>query len=566
MNLRTFALACAALALAACNQGGGNKIAAGAHINGTLEASDATKDSGEIIDAYTLHGERGQQFIIALSSTAFDPYLYVRGPGDLSEDNDDDPSAQGSLNARITITFPETGDARVFVTSYQRNQTGAYALTVEQPNTTPQAATEAQVAQGSVTEGDLAQGDAQLKTGEFDDTYPYQGHAGEHLEIKLTSSEFDPYVAITGPNGFQDFNDDDVAGNSKNSRLLVTLPADGAYTIHATSYASGEHGHYRLEINPTTETAPAASAAGASVDQIAFGQTASGALANGDTTLRSGEFTDTYHFSGEAGQRVAIGMHTTAFDPYLILVAPSGSQEENDDATQGDTHNSRIETVLGETGQYAIVATSFRSGESGAYSVDLNQSAAAAAITGPSARRIFAVMVGISDYPGTENDLPFTAEDARKLRETLAREGVLANDSVTLLDAQATRAAVRQAFQRVAAAAGPNDLFLFFYSGHGGQERTQVSGTEPDGKNETIELYDGALVDDEMGQLFNQVHAQTALLILDSCFSGGFARDVVSHPGVMGLFSSDEDLTSAVADKFQAGGYLSHFIQTGLSG
>jgi hypothetical protein len=34
----------------------------------------------------------------------------------------------------------------------------------------------------------------------------------------------------------------------------------------------------------------------------------------------------------------------------------------------------------------------------------------------------------------------------------------------------------------------------------------------------------------------------------------------------MGLFSSEEDLTSAVAEKFQAGGYLSHFIQTGLSG
>jgi hypothetical protein len=34
----------------------------------------------------------------------------------------------------------------------------------------------------------------------------------------------------------------------------------------------------------------------------------------------------------------------------------------------------------------------------------------------------------------------------------------------------------------------------------------------------------------------------------------------------MGLFSSEEDLTSAVADKFEAGGYLAHFLRTGLAG
>ena len=54
--------------------------------------------------------------------------------------------------------------------------------------------------------------------------------------------------------------------------------------------------------------------------------------------------------------------------------------------------------------------------------------------------------------------------------------------------------------------------------------------------------------------------------MLDSCYSGGFARNVVDRPGVMGLFSSEEDLTSAVADKFRAGGYLSHFLRTGMAG
>jgi hypothetical protein len=567
MGVRThLVLALTALLLAACGQSGETRLAAGAHVNGELVADDTQKDTGGIIDVYALRGQSGQQFTVRLNSSAFDPYLYVRGPGELSQDNDDDPSSAGSLNARLSFTFPENGTARIYVTSYQRTGVGAYELIVEEAGKEEDVvASEGAVTTGRVIDGALAQGDAQLGSGEFVDTYPYTGAAGEQLDIRLTSNAFDPYVAITGPDGFHEYNDDDVESGSRNSRLIVTLPAAGAYTIHATSYASGESGAYRLEVSPTTQ-ASASAGVGANGVAIGVGQNMSGALAAGDSTLRSGEFIDTFTFSGDAGQRVAIDMRATGFDPYLMLVAPSGAQEENDDATPGDTTHSRIDTALSETGEYSIVATSYRPGETGSYTINLTQGAAGAPITGPSARRIFALNIGISDYPGTENDLPFTAEDARKMRDTLQRQGVLATESVTLLDAQATRAGVRAAFQRVAAAAGPDDLFLFFYSGHGGQTPTQVSATDPDGRNETIELYDGAISDDELATMFQQVHARTALLVLDSCFSGGFARDVVSHPGVMGLFSSEEDLTSAVADKFQAGGYLSHFIQTGLSG
>ena len=35
---------------------------------------------------------------------------------------------------------------------------------------------------------------------------------------------------------------------------------------------------------------------------------------------------------------------------------------------------------------------------------------------------------------------------------------------------------------------------------------------------------------------------------------------------VIGLFSSEEDVTSAVASQFQAGGYLSHFLRLGIQG
>lgn len=562
MKLRSLAAGFALLALTACNQiGAAGGLQPGQTVNAALGQADLKADQGGLVDVYQLRGQQGEQYTLRLTSDVFDAYLYVRGPGSLSQDNDDDGQ---SYNSRLTFTFPETGVAQIHVTSFSRNAQGSYQLLVERATGEPAVASSGQAPAVTAQQiaGALQQGDTQIQSGEFVDTYPFTGVAGQQVELTLTSAQFDTYVAITGPNNYREFNDDDTANNTRNSRLVVTIPADGAYTVHVTSYQPGESGAYQLGINPS---AGAGGVLAGAAQDFAAGQTMNGALQQGDAELQSGEFIDTFRLQGQAGQRVLIDMRSTAFDPYLILMSPTNAQEDNDDASATD-RNARIETTLTESGEYRIGATSYQPGESGAYVVTLQQGVAPRVAASNSARRVFAVMVGISDYPGQGNDLPLTAEDARKLRDALARQGALAPESVTLIDAQATRAALQQSFARVAAAAGPDDLFLFFYSGHGNQVRGRVNATEPDGKDETIEMVDGAVTDDELTQMFAQVRSQTALLILDSCFSGGFARDVVSRPGVMGLFSSEEDLTSSVADKFEAGGFLSHFIQTGLSG
>jgi hypothetical protein len=82
--------------------------------------------------------------------------------------------------------------------------------------------------------------------------------------------------------------------------------------------------------------------------------------------------------------------------------------------------------------------------------------------------------------------------------------------------------------------------------------------------DETLELHDGAITDDEMRDLLDAVPADRTILLLDACFSGGFSKDVISVPGRMGMFSSEEDVTSAVAAKFRAGGYLALFVADGI--
>jgi hypothetical protein len=138
-----------------------------------------------------------------------------------------------------------------------------------------------------------------------------------------------------------------------------------------------------------------------------------------------------------------------------------------------------------------------------------------------------------------------------------------AGDAITLTDADATTGNLRVAIATLTAQAGPEDTFILFYSGHGDRV-ARDSGPEmfdPDSLDETIELYDGGIRDDELRSMLEPMHAGTTLLLLDSCFSGGFAKDLISVPGRMGLFSSEEDVTSQVAVKFRAGGYLAVFFE-----
>ena len=562
--------------IAPAQDGPARAIRPGQTVQGELQRGDDTLDSGEYTDAWTVTVRAGETYEVALSASAFDPYLLVRGPGGLSEDNDDDPAARGSHDSRLRFTAPASGEVEIGATSYEPGESGAYRLTLalagEEPVRSEPADAAGAITVGRTVGGDLAGGDEQLETGEFIDTWTLRGRRGQQLDIRLTSTAFDPYLMVRGPGDFSSDNDDDAGvEDSRDSRLLVTLPADGDYQISATSYEPKENGAYSLAVlDGAGVTAPrpaseAPSARPARGGEVVVGEAVSGALAGGDDTLNSGEYVDRYRFAGRRGQRVAVDLTSSAFDAYTMVITPSGEQFENDDGDDGT--DSRQELVLPEDGDYEVQVTSYRPGETGSYrfSVEAGREPPRQAVV-PGGPRVFALIVGVSDYADGINDLAFTDEDARKLSEDLTRAGSLNDASVVLTNAEATVEGVRSAFARIAAQAGPDDMFLFFFSGHGSQDPTPVTGLEPDGKAETLVLVDGEILDTELATMFDTLDTRLALLIVDSCFSGGFARNVVDRPGVMGVFSSEEDLTSAVADKFQAGGYLSHFLRSGMAG
>ncbi len=428
-------------------------------------------------------------------------------------------------------------------------------------------ATQGTLAVGQSIAGEISANDSQRRSGKYEDVYLIQGRRGQRVDLQLQSDDFDAYLVVTGPNGFNLSNDDGPnQGEALHSRLVMELPADGTYRVAATTFRAGETGRYRLS---------AAAASGnlavtmpERAEPIRLGATINGSLQDGDGRLASGEFTDSYRFTARRGERVRIEMSSDKLDTYLMLRRPDGSQDANDDTEEGgqSSTNSRIDTVLAEDGEYVISATTYRPGESGAYRLTLAPSPGIPRQANvPGGRRIVAVLVGVSDYGGRTSNLPNTDADAQQLYQSLNQSGLLHPASVVLTNEQATTKAVADAFARASAAAGPNDLFMFFFSGHGDQQDVARNAAELDGRAETIELFDAAMTDAQLAPLFASVRSRVALVALDSCYSGGF-RSLVNRPNVMGLFSSEEDLTSLVASRFKAGGFLSYFLREGLAG
>ncbi len=93
-----------------------------------------------------------------------------------------------------------------------------------------------------------------------------------------------------------------------------------------------------------------------------------GALADGDSTIASGEFADEVRFTARRGQRVVVDLASKeGLDTYLIVRSPAGIQHENDDF--GEAGHSRVELDAETSGMWRAIATSYDAGQTGPYTL-----------------------------------------------------------------------------------------------------------------------------------------------------------------------------------------------------
>lgn len=141
----------------------------------------------------------------------------------------------------------------------------------------------------------------------------------------------------------------------------------------------------------------------------------------------------------------------------------------------------------------------------------------------------YAIVYGVADYQVGISDLSYPDDDALAM-EALLTDPTQGYQVLRRIDSAATKANLLADIASVAAAAKEEDLFVFYYSGHGGQAGTGAEGEGSDSANEWIFLYgsdDSANLsltfsDDQLLDAFSAIPCRKKVIILDSCNSGGF--------------------------------------------
>jgi WD40 repeat protein len=160
--------------------------------------------------------------------------------------------------------------------------------------------------------------------------------------------------------------------------------------------------------------------------------------------------------------------------------------------------------------------------------------------------KLHALVVGTSDYRGTELDLNFAAKDAADFAQALEIGGKplfgVANVNIYLLSTdqidstlRPTKTNIYQTLSKIAETAGPEDILLLYFSGHGVTYGSPQSAfyyltqeVSTGDLNDAFIRENYAISTNDLVDWINAIAAQKQILVLDACASGQVVEDVLT--------------------------------------
>ncbi|MBT8327997.1 MAG: caspase family protein [Bacteroidia bacterium] len=146
--------------------------------------------------------------------------------------------------------------------------------------------------------------------------------------------------------------------------------------------------------------------------------------------------------------------------------------------------------------------------------------------------------IGINQYKNASYNLNYAVADAMAIKENISINGTTIFENVrihTLYNNEATRASTISELENIADESKPQDVFIFFYAGHGvmGQFNEKFylalhNVTKLYGHDEMLES--SGLSADELKHFTSRISAQKQIIVLDACQSGG-AIDAFAQRG-----------------------------------
>ncbi len=305
----------------------GTPIVVGQTIAGMLSASDMQDTTGNYYDVYYFSGREGERVYIKAISEACNIRMLLKGPNGFQViDNRDSRKTRGFDNQLL----PATGAYTIVLTGMNRG-TSTYRIRLDRPGTITleSNAVVSTVDYGHTVFGQLSNTDPFFADGAYYKAFRFEGRRGMRITVKLHSDMFNPWMAITGPNGFYYTNDrlengdgitigwgeynwEDYAGAKE-----LELPSDGTYTVIVSTNRPviGSFG-LRLDYKAVLPYS------GAPVGQIIMGQPISGNLAAGDGQFEDRAYYDVYSFQAQAGEVYELrGTYTPRDKEMTILIS-----------------------------------------------------------------------------------------------------------------------------------------------------------------------------------------------------------------------------------------------------
>jgi len=297
-------------------------------------------------DVWHFDAQEGEYVTIrldAVDSDALDTYLELYDEDEVLLAEDDDSG--GNMNALIAdFRVATSGTYYIHVLPYEGQ--GDYHLGLE---ISEKPSGGGEIRYGETVEGTLVGGNRH--------EWAFYGEEGDVVTIAMNEVDElqDCYLELYSPDDVL-LTDDDDSGEEFDALIeYYQLPADGTYTIVASS-ASGMAGRYELVLEQTE-------------------MMVEGILVYGDVVSATLEPGKRHHwlFEGEEGDVVTISIMATdeELDTYLELFAPDGVRVEEDDDGGGDSNAEILEFELPLSGTYRIITRGYSDDDVGEYELTL---------------------------------------------------------------------------------------------------------------------------------------------------------------------------------------------------
>lgn len=367
----------------------GRSIAVGDEFLGQLTDSDPLLNGLFPVQAWRIDGVSGESVSVDLISDTFDPMLTLLGPS-LNGDYTNDDGA-GNCDARITVTFPQSGEYRLIVST--TDGIGLFRIVASErptpPNPQPCLPPGHAMNEVDNLESIPLTGVLRLDQPEFGtirgDEHQFHGHplqawtlntpAAAQVAITLTSEDFDTYLFFEGPGFYEPLADDDSAGEH-NSRICVELPAAGTYFIFAGAYDSDKlttQHTYKLSATATDSLSlcdtfhQSLTAVTKGAPIIGANEERHGLLTGNLVHPESGRPIDPWHLRATPGTVLHVDVLTDDFDAYLYVLSTEDRIFTADDL--GDNTNARIEFTIPPTGESFLLVSSYYPESRGRYAL-----------------------------------------------------------------------------------------------------------------------------------------------------------------------------------------------------